>query len=101
MPAAARKLSITKKLTRMNLLVSGAALLLACIAFFTYDWVTFRDRMVLNRSIEARIIAANTASALVFNDPVSASNTLSAFRASPRVVFAAIYTLDGKPFATY
>jgi len=101
MTAPARKQSITKKLTRMNLLVSGAALLFACVAFFTYDWITFRERMVLNREIEARIIAANTTSALVFNDPVSASNTLAAFRASPRVLFAAIYTAKGKPFAAY
>ena len=101
MPAAARKQSITKKLTRMNLLVSGAALVFACVAFFTYDWITFRERMVLNREIEARMIAANTTSAIVFNDPVSASNTLAAFRASPRVLFAAIYTANGKLFAAY
>jgi signal transduction histidine kinase len=96
-----RKQSITRKLTRMNLVVSGAALLFACIAFFTYDWITFRDRMITARSIEAQIIAANTASALVFNDPRSAQNTLGAMRASPRVVFAGIYTPDGKPFAGY
>jgi signal transduction histidine kinase len=101
MPAPGRKQSITRKLTRMNLLVSGAALLCACVAFFTYDWVTFRERLVLNRSIEARMIAANTTSALVFNDPVSANNTLSALRASPRILFAAIYTPNGKLFAVY
>jgi signal transduction histidine kinase len=101
MAAAKSKQSFTRKLTRMNLLVSGAALLFACIAFFTYDWVTFRERLVLNRSIEASMIAANTTSALVFNDPVSAANTLSALRASPRVVFAAIYTANNKIFAVY
>jgi hypothetical protein len=34
--------SITRQLTRMNLLVSGIALLLACAAFSAYDWVTYR-----------------------------------------------------------
>ena len=38
--------SISTKLTLMNLLVSGAALLLACIGFFAYDQVTFRHQLV-------------------------------------------------------
>jgi len=40
--------SITAKLTKMNMLVSGAALLIACVAFVAYDRVTFRQAMVHN-----------------------------------------------------
>ena len=93
--------SITTKLTRMNMLVSGAALLLACAAFITYDLVSFRDGIVHNLSIQAQVAGSNSVSALLFNDPHSAENTLSALKAAPNIVSAGIYTLDGRAFATY
>ncbi len=93
--------SISKKLTWINMLVSGVALLLACAAFFAYDLYTFRVGIVRNLSTQAQIIGSNTVSALVFNDPHAAENTLSALKASPHVVYAAIYTTDGQPFAGY
>ena len=93
--------SISKKLTWMNMLVSGAALLLACAAFFAYDLYTFRIGIVHNLSTEAQIIGSNSVSALVFNDSRAAENTLSALKASPRIVYAAIYTPDGQLFAGY
>src|ERR1700756_2044216 len=96
-----RDSSITKRLTRMNILVSGAALLIACAAFGGYDWVSFREAMVHNLSIQAQIAGSNSVSALVFNDPQSAGNTLSALKAAPNVVSAGIYTPEGLPFATY
>ena len=93
--------SITTKLTRMNMLVSGAALLLACAAFITYDLVSFREGMVYNLSIQAQVAGSNSVSALLFSDPHSAENTLSALKVAPNIVSAGIYTLDGRPFATY
>ncbi|PYX69452.1 MAG: hypothetical protein DMG72_20840 [Acidobacteria bacterium] len=96
-----RDSSITKKLTRMNVLVSGAALLIACAAFVAYDLVNFREAMVHNLSIQAQIAGSNSVSALLFNDPQAAENTLSALKAAPNIVSAGIYTLDGAPFAMY
>src|SRR6266478_3415438 len=97
----ARNYSITKRLTMMNILVSGAALLMACSAFVAYDVVTFRQAMVHNLSIQAQITGSNSVSALLFSDPQSAENTLSALQVAPNIVSAGIYTLDGQPFATY
>ena len=93
--------SISRKLTWMNMLVSGAALLLACAAFIGYDTVTFRETMVRNLSTQAQIIGSNSASALLFNDPQSAENTLSALKAAPDILSAVIYTPDGRPLASY
>jgi signal transduction histidine kinase/DNA-binding response OmpR family regulator len=93
--------SITAKLTKMNMLVSGAALLIACVAFVAYDRVTFRQAMVHNLSIQAQMAGSNSVSPLMFNDPQAAENTLSALKAAPDVVSAGIYALDGRPFATY
>ena len=96
-----RNHSVSQKLTWMNMLVSGAALLLACIAFISYDMVTFRETMVRNLSTQAQIIGSNTVAALAFNDPQSAETTLSALRAAHNVLSAEIYTPDGRLFAAY
>jgi signal transduction histidine kinase/CheY-like chemotaxis protein len=96
-----RENSISRKLTWMNMLVSGAALLLACAAFIGYDMVTFRGTMVRNLSTQAQIIGSNSVSALLFNDPQSAENTLSALKAAHNILSADIYSTDGKLFASY
>src|SRR5712691_2392025 len=96
-----RHYSISKKLTWINMLVSGVALLLACAAFFAYDLYTFRVGIVRNLSTQAQIIGSNTVSALVFNDPQAAENTLSALKAAPNIVSAGIYTPEGQSFAAY
>ena len=91
--------SISKKLTWMNMLVSAAALLLACGGFCAYDLYSFRDALVRNVSIQAQIIGDNTASALLFDDPHSAAKTLSALGANRHLICAQIYRQDGQPFA--
>jgi signal transduction histidine kinase len=96
-----RNYSIRQKLTWMNMLVSGAALLLACTAFAAYELADFRQTMVNGLSIQAQIIGANSASALLFNDPESARNTLSGLKAAPNIVSASIYAPSGSGFATW
>jgi signal transduction histidine kinase len=96
-----RDYSIPKKLTWMNILVSGTALLLASAGFLAYDLYNFRTSTVRNLGIQAQIIGSNSISALLFDDAHSAENTLSALRAAPHVMFAEIYTRDGHPFAAY
>jgi hypothetical protein len=97
----AKDASIAKKLTWMNMLVSATALLLACAAFIGYDRVNFRETMVRNLSTQAQIIGSNSASALLFNDPHAAEDTLSALKAAPNILSAVIYTPDGQPLASY
>jgi PAS domain S-box-containing protein len=93
--------SLSNKLTAMNMLVSGGALLLASMAFFAYDLITFRSNLINNTSIQAHIIGANAVSTLIFNDPPSAEKTLTALRASRHIVYAGIYTPGGQFFAGY
>jgi PAS domain S-box-containing protein len=96
-----RNYSIRQKLTWMNMLVSGIALLLACAAFVVYELADFRATMVQSLSIQAQIAGANSASALLFNDPDSARGTLSALTAAPNILSAGIYTPSGEPFAIW
>ncbi len=96
-----RRSPIAKRLTWINVLVSGAALLSACIAFLAYDQYTFRESLLRNLSAQAQIIGSNSVSALTFNDPQAAKMTLAALVNSPNIVDAAIFNLDGGLFAQY
>jgi signal transduction histidine kinase len=93
--------SISRRLTWMNLLVSASALLLASVGFLAYDQYTFREDLVRNLSAQAQIIGANSASALTFNDPAAAENTLSALASFPQIKSAGIMTVDGRIFARF
>jgi len=92
---------ISRKLTIMNVLVSGAALLAASVAFLAYDQYTFRQNLIRSLSAEAQIVGSNSVSALIFDDPDSAQQTLSALHNLPHVITAAIFTPDGHTFAQY
>jgi signal transduction histidine kinase len=93
--------TISGRITRMNLLVSGSVLILAVLAFFSYDMLSFRQSLINNLRAEAQIIGANSVSALTFDDPASAAATLQGLEHSPDVVSAALTTDDGAIFANY
>ena len=97
----ARRHSIATELTWMNMLVSAAALSLACAAFVAFGLIVFRERMVRTLSIQAQIAGSNSVSAVLFNDHHSAETTLAALKAGPHIINAEIYTPDGRPFAGY
>lgn len=96
-----RNLPIQRKLTAISQLTSGAALLLACAAFITYEQIGFRRHMTHGLEITAQIIAFNSSSALSFNDQESAAQTLKSLAAQPRIVRACVYDASGDTFATY
>jgi signal transduction histidine kinase len=93
--------SISFRLTTMNLLVSGLALVLACAGFLVYDQFTFRQSLVHTLSAQAQIIGSNSVSALLFNDPQSAAKTLEALRSSTNIASAGVLTGDKRAFASY
>jgi signal transduction histidine kinase len=96
-----RNSTIARKLARLNALVSGAALLLACTGFFIYDFYSFRADIVRNLGMQAQIIGTNSISALVFDDTHAAEKTLTALRAAPHIMLAEILKPDGQTFASY
>jgi signal transduction histidine kinase len=96
-----RDLSIKHKLTWLVILTSASAVMLACATFVGYDLWTFRDATVQSASTQAKIVGYNSAAALLFGDPSSATETLTALSAEPDILSAAIYTLEGKLFASY
>jgi signal transduction histidine kinase len=96
-----KNLPISRKLTRMNMAVSGAALLIACAGFVTYDVVSFRRNFQNYLSSQARIVEANSVTALLFDDPDSARRTLGALASSGNIRSATILTPEGRTFATF
>jgi signal transduction histidine kinase len=93
--------SISARLTRMNLVVSGAALMMAYISFMAYDLYTLRQNLLETLNTEATIIGSNSVTALLFDDPQAAQTTLSALAGSPHIRAAAMFDPDGKLFASY
>jgi len=93
--------SISDKLMRMTLLVSGTALLLAYVSFLLYDVYSLRQQLMGAMATEANIVGANSVTALMFDDSQAAESTLSALRNSPRIRAAVILRPDGTEFARY
>src|SRR5713101_741137 len=91
---------IKQKLTAM-LLLSARVLRLTSAAFGTYQVVAFRQTTLKNLSTLGRVIAANSTASLAFANESDAREILSALRAEPHVVAAALYNKDGHLFATY
>lgn len=96
-----RTSSIATRLTFMNMVVSGVALLLASAGFFAYDQFTFRENLVRTLSAQAQIIGANSISPILFNDPQAAGSTLSGLKGSRNVASAGIFTQDNRLLAQY
>ena len=97
-----RDVPIQRKLTIISMLTSGLALLVAGLAFGAYEQVVSRGAMVERVSITASMVADNSSSALMFNDPASAAATIKSLGAEdPHIVGAAIYDEKGKTFAVY
>ena len=93
--------TIAGKLMRLNLRVTGTALLLAYIAFLAYDLYTLRKDLISSLMTEAGIVGGNSVSPLVFDDQQAAENTLSALENSPQIQWAVIERADGHVFARY
>jgi PAS domain S-box-containing protein len=96
-----RDAPIQRKLMTIIMLTSGAVLLLMCAAFFTYEFLTFRQTTARHLSTLGEIIAANSTAALAFQNPDDAQEVLSALKAERHIVAAALYDENGKLFVKY
>src|SRR4051812_19757552 len=93
--------SIQKKLLRIVLLTSAVALFLTCAAFFTYEFITYREATRRELTTLGKIIAANSTAAIAFESQNDASEILLALRANKDVIAAALYDVRGDIFARY
>lgn len=96
-----RDLPIRQKLVAIIMLTSTITLLLASMAFLSYELITFRKGMVQELSTLASIIGNNSAEALNTQDQQVAQNTLTVLKSEPHIISACIYRATGKIFALY
>lgn len=92
---------LAARLTRMNLMVSGAVLLIAAVAFITYDLFAFRGDLVRGLKVQAQVIGDSSVSALSVNDRQRGASTLAGLRHSPDVLSAVVLDPRGGVFASY
>jgi signal transduction histidine kinase/ActR/RegA family two-component response regulator/uncharacterized membrane protein len=92
---------IRRMLMRMIFLSSGVVLLVTSSAFCAYEFLTFRQASIQQLQILSRAIASNSTAALAFENAEDAASVLTAFKADPHIVAAALYDARGIIFATY
>ncbi|MGA2342761.1 MAG: ATP-binding protein [Steroidobacteraceae bacterium] len=92
---------IRRTLMRMVLLSSGAVLAVTTLAFCTYESLTYRQSSIQQLEILSQAIASNSTAALAFDNAEDAASVLTAFKADPHIVAAALYDSQGKLFVTY
>lgn len=98
--AAARNLSIKRKLMLIIIGVSGVALLLLSGAFVGYELIAFRGSMTHDLESVGDLLGSQSTAALNFDDEANAQEILKALRARPHIVAAALFK-RGKVFAHY
>jgi TMAO reductase system sensor TorS len=96
-----KSLSIKAKLTLISMSTTTAALVLACVAFMTYDYVTFRDQQVRALETLSSMVREGSVAALTFRDQESAAITLGALSAHANITRAALYDANGDLFVFY
>jgi len=96
-----RDMTIRRKLSLIILMTSTLAMMLACMVYLLYEQITYRQNLVDDICCHAEMIADNCRAALAFGDSDDAAETLASLRAKTPIVFACIYTPDGKVFARY
>src|SRR5258708_6504140 len=96
-----RNLPVKRKL---NLIIMGTvctALMLTCAAVLIYVNLVLHQTMENDLEILAEIFASNSTAALTFDDPRAARELLAGLKARRSIEFAAIYSANGKVFASY
>ncbi|HEY5996602.1 MAG TPA: histidine kinase dimerization/phospho-acceptor domain-containing protein, partial [Candidatus Deferrimicrobiaceae bacterium] len=99
--SAIRTLSIRKKLVLFAMTTTVIGLLVAAVAFATYERYRVRQGMVQELSALAMLMAERSNAALRFDDPNLARENLASLRVRPSVTGACIYAENGLVFAYY
>jgi signal transduction histidine kinase len=96
-----QRATITRRLTTILMATSATAVLIACVAFSTFSFVTNRLATVRDLTSLARITGHNCEAALAFVDPEDAAQMLAALGETPSLVQARMCDAQGGMFAEY
>ncbi len=93
--------SVRNKVMVLVLGITAFALLMSAAALVVYDLQSYEQQWSRDLESQADVLARASAPALSFDDRKTAETDLSVMRVRPRVLAAALYTPDGRLFATY
>jgi signal transduction histidine kinase len=93
--------SLRLKVTALVLAITVLALGLAGLALTFYDLRAYERQFSADLLGQAEVLGRAAGPAISFNDQRSAENDLSVMLARPRILAAAVYTREGRLFATY
>jgi hypothetical protein len=96
-----RRLSVSRKLVVIAMTATIIGLLVASVAFVSYDRYRIKRSMVQNLSVLVMLMAERSNAALLFDDSNLARENLGALRVASWVTGAWIYAEDGSLFASY
>lgn len=96
-----RNLPLRRKLLVMSLLLSSFSITSLSITFLVNEFISYRDYLSTDIRVQARIIAKNIASPLIFQDHRSAREILEGLKSSQRIQAVAIFTADRQLFTVY
>ena len=95
------QLSIRAKFTLASAAIGMLAILCATAGYLYYQSAASREAMVRELETIGRMVGSNAGAAILFNDPESATDILSALRNKPDIAAAEILMPDGMGFAFY
>lgn len=96
-----KKLSIRSKLIGILLVLSSLLLILGFAVVITRDIATFRNQLVENGIMIARVIGDYSIVDLTFGDQKASKETLAKLSSIEQVHCALLYDLQGNVFSTY
>jgi len=83
------------------LLTTTSALFVSGLIMVLYDLSDYNTRLLQDLTTQGRLLALANASALQFNDPNVAQESLATLEARPQILAAALYNAKGTLFASY
>jgi two-component system, sensor histidine kinase and response regulator len=96
-----RRQSVARKLTTTVLTTSAVTLLVACLVFATYDYVSVRARLVRDVTMFAEMVGMNCTAALSFQDPSAAADTLRVAALDEHILDVRVFTQKDVLLASY
>ncbi|HEY3699419.1 MAG TPA: ATP-binding protein [Spongiibacteraceae bacterium] len=93
--------SIRGKLFAGVLLTTTSALVVSGVVMVLYDLSDYNTRLLQDLTTQSRLLALANASALQFDDPKVAQESLATLEARPQILATALYNAKGALFATY
>ena len=93
--------TVGARLRRAVVASAGGALLVSGLIMTTYLYWSLKAAMVDDVTVKAKIVAENSAAAIVFSDAKAAGDTLAGLSASSDIQYAELHNLAGKTVAKY